>query len=104
MRSGTYRRCPRSLLFAAVLLCSVVARANDKSPCPGPDCLAEIDAWFAERDLPRHPLFDLGYMSVGCHTCTRAVAPGEDVRAGRWANLNKTECGIYDRPAPADRG
>ncbi len=58
-----------------------------------------IEARFADRGLPRHPLVEMGYPSIGCHTCTRPVAPGEDVRAGRWAGLEKTECGIHDRPA-----
>jgi len=48
--------------------------------------------------LPPHPLAEAGYRSVGCYTCTRAVADGEAVRAGRWAGLEKTECGIHNRP------
>jgi phosphoadenosine phosphosulfate reductase len=41
-----------------------------------------------------------GYPSIGCAPCTRAVAPGEDVRAGRWwweAPEHK-ECGLHRRP------
>jgi phosphoadenosine phosphosulfate reductase len=52
----------------------------------------------ARRDLPRHPLVAAGYASIGCAPCTRATRPGEDARAGRWAGLAKTECGIH-RPA-----
>ncbi len=48
-----------------------------------------------DHDLPRHPLVDDGYLSIGCVPCTRKVAAGEDVRAGRWAWLDKTECGIH---------
>ena len=51
------------------------------------------------RDLPRHPLEDAGYLSIGCYTCTDRVQPGEDVRAGRWRGLAKTECGIH-APGP----
>ena len=35
------------------------------------------------------------YPSVGCKPCTRAVMPGEDHRAGRWAGKGKTECGLH---------
>jgi len=57
-----------------------------------------IEAWFDARGLPRHPLLDMGYTSIGCHTCTRPVRHGEDPRAGRWSGLAKTECGIHNRP------
>lgn len=56
---------------------------------------AEIDAAFAERDLPAHPLVAEGYLSIGCQTCTRRVVGGEEVRAGRWAGSSKNECGIH---------
>lgn len=42
-----------------------------------------------------NPLLDDGYPSIGCAPCTRRVAPGEDLRAGRWAGSSKTECGIH---------
>jgi len=42
-----------------------------------------------------NPLVQVGYLSIGCAPCTRAVAPGEDPRAGRWAGLAKTECGLH---------
>ena len=48
-----------------------------------------------DNDLPEHPLFKEGYQSVGCAPCTRAVRPGEDARAGRWADSEKTECGLH---------
>ncbi|WP_345719440.1 phosphoadenylyl-sulfate reductase [Qipengyuania huizhouensis] len=54
-----------------------------------------IAAYFEEHDLPRHPLVDRGFTSIGCSPCTRAVAPGEDPRAGRWAGWDKVECGIH---------
>ncbi|MBO6784785.1 MAG: phosphoadenylyl-sulfate reductase [Alphaproteobacteria bacterium] len=54
-----------------------------------------LDAYFAEHDLPRHPLWEFGYLSIGCHPCTRPVAAGEDPRAGRWSGRDKTECGIH---------
>jgi len=49
----------------------------------------------AHPDLISNPLLMMGYPSVGCGPCTRAVAPGEDARAGRWAGRAKTECGIH---------
>jgi len=46
-------------------------------------------------DLPYNTLHDNGYPSIGCFPCTKAVAAGEDPRAGRWAGRAKTECGIH---------
>jgi len=55
----------------------------------------DIEAYFVEHDLPRHPLVDQGYPSIGCSPCTHKVAPGEDPRSGRWKGWDKTECGIH---------
>ncbi|MEE9544177.1 MAG: phosphoadenosine phosphosulfate reductase, partial [Rhodospirillales bacterium] len=41
------------------------------------------------------PLAEKGYTSVGCVPCTSPAGLGEDVRAGRWAGREKTECGIH---------
>lgn len=54
---------------------------------------------FKAMSLPRHPLVDKGYPSIGCGPCTRAVKDGEDIRAGRWSGQGKTECGIHKSPA-----
>lgn len=54
---------------------------------------------FKAMELPTHPLVAKGYPSIGCGPCTRAVKAGEDMRAGRWANSGKTECGIHKSPA-----
>ncbi|MBO1358554.1 phosphoadenylyl-sulfate reductase [Acetobacter sacchari] len=59
---------------------------------------ADLDEEIDRRSLPRHPLSLHGYPSIGCAPCTRAVGEDEDPRAGRWAGLDKTECGIH-RPA-----
>ena len=48
-------------------------------------------------DVPYNPLHDQGYPSLGCTYCTRAVQPGEDPRAGRWAGFEKTECGLHPK-------
>ena len=55
------------------------------------------DIWWylKEHNLPKHPLFDKGYLSIGCWPCTRPVQPGDDERSGRWAGREKTECGIH---------
>ena len=45
--------------------------------------------------VPVNLLIAHGYPSIGCEPCTRPVAPGEDPRAGRWAGLSKTECGLH---------
>jgi phosphoadenosine phosphosulfate reductase len=49
------------------------------------------------RQLPVHPLYGQGYTSIGCAPCTRAVAPGDDVRAGRWwwEQAEHKECGLH---------
>ncbi len=55
----------------------------------------QVEAYQAQHDLPRNPLVAQGYPSIGCKPCTRAVAPGEDARAGRWSGTDKTECGLH---------
>ena len=55
----------------------------------------EIWWYLKEHDIPKHPLYDKGYLSVGCWPCTRPVQPGDDERSGRWAGKAKTECGIH---------
>ncbi len=56
---------------------------------------AAVAAYLAQHDLPEHPLVRRRYLSIGCAPCTRAVADGEDERAGRWAGSAKTECGLH---------
>ncbi len=55
----------------------------------------EVDAYVDGNGLRRHPLNALGYISIGCAPTTRPVAPGEDPRAGRWSDSDKTECGLH---------
>jgi phosphoadenosine phosphosulfate reductase len=55
----------------------------------------DIASYLADHDLPVHPLTLQGYRSIGCAPTTRPVAEGEDPRAGRWAGLNKSECGLH---------
>ena len=56
---------------------------------------ADVEGYLADHDLPRHPLAERGYPSIGCWPCTRPVAAGEDPRAGRWSGSDKTECGLH---------
>jgi len=55
----------------------------------------QIEGYFVQHDLPRHPLIAQSYPSIGCSPCTSQVAPGEDPRSGRWKGWDKTECGIH---------
>jgi phosphoadenosine phosphosulfate reductase len=55
----------------------------------------QVDDYIAENGILVNPLVYDGYPSIGCSTCTRRVASGEDPRAGRWAGTGKTECGIH---------
>ena len=55
----------------------------------------DIKEYILNNRLPRHPLVDKGYPSIGCAPCTTRVAEGEDPRAGRWRGFEKTECGIH---------
>jgi phosphoadenosine phosphosulfate reductase len=48
-----------------------------------------------QHKIPYNPLHDQGYSSIGCMTCTRKTARGEDERAGRWIGFKKVECGIH---------
>jgi phosphoadenosine phosphosulfate reductase len=55
----------------------------------------EVQKYIKENGVIQHPLRAVGYASIGCAPCTRAVAPGEDARAGRWSGTTKTECGLH---------
>jgi phosphoadenosine phosphosulfate reductase len=58
----------------------------------------QVWAYIRDNELPYHSLYDLGYTSIGCAPCTRATAPGEDERAGRWwweSADEVKECGLH---------
>ena len=59
----------------------------------------EADVWTYIRTngVPYNALHDRGYPSIGCEPCTRAIQPGEDVRAGRWwwESADSKECGLH---------
>ncbi len=59
-----------------------------------------IDAYIAERQVPKSKLYGMGYASIGCVICSTPARPGEDKRAGRWRWFNyleddDKECGIH---------
>lgn len=55
------------------------------------------DSWWylKEHNIPQHPLFEKGYVSIGCWPCTKPIQEGDDERSGRWAGKAKKECGIH---------
>ena len=55
----------------------------------------DVQRFIDEEGVFENPLKSEGYASIGCGPCTRAIAPGEDERAGRWAGRSKTECGLH---------
>ncbi len=59
----------------------------------------EVWAYIRRYDVPFNELHEQGYPSIGCAPCTRAVADGEDIRAGRWwwENPETKECGLHVR-------
>jgi phosphoadenosine phosphosulfate reductase len=59
----------------------------------------QLVAFVEQHRLPKNRLYSLGYRSIGCAPCTRAVQPGEDARAGRWwwENPENKECGLHRR-------
>jgi len=52
----------------------------------------QVTAYLEEHEILQHPLVARGYPSIGCEPCTQ---PSSDVRGGRWAGTEKTECGIH---------
>ena len=56
-----------------------------------------LEKYAVDNKLPMHPLYKKGFLSIGCAPCTRAVEPGEDMRAGRWwwENADLKECGLH---------
>ncbi|MEI6140714.1 MAG: phosphoadenylyl-sulfate reductase [Mariniphaga sp.] len=59
----------------------------------------EVKEFIKINGIPYNPLHDKGFPSIGCQPCTRAIFPGEDIRAGRWwwENPETKECGLHKR-------
>jgi phosphoadenosine phosphosulfate reductase len=57
----------------------------------------QVWEYIRANNLPYNKLHDQGYPSIGCAPCTRAIKPGEDIRAGRWwwENPETKECGLH---------
>ena len=55
----------------------------------------KITEYFENFNIPKHPLYKKGYLSIGCRNCTVISSDSNNVRSGRWSNTNKTECGIH---------
>ncbi len=56
----------------------------------------DVQHAFEESGLPRHPLVEQGYPSIGCWPCTQPASE-DDIRSGRWSGSDKTECGIHGK-------
>ncbi len=64
---------------------------------------ADVWHYIRQHDVPYNPLHDAFMPSIGCAPCTRAIAVGEDFRAGRWwwESEDAKECGLHVKDAPA---
>jgi phosphoadenosine phosphosulfate reductase len=62
--------------------------------------LDQVHQYIKEHKVDVNPLHAQGFISIGCAPCTRAVKPGEDIRAGRWwwENPEQKECGLHNNP------
>ena len=79
------------LLYAGFLTRQILAEPK------GSPKMQQVWNYIRENNLPYNKLHDQGYPSIGCAPCTRAVKPGEDIRAGRWwwENPETKECGLH---------
>ncbi|HEX5665451.1 MAG TPA: phosphoadenosine phosphosulfate reductase family protein, partial [Hyphomicrobium sp.] len=66
--------------------------------------LETLETYVADNAVPINALHSQGFPSIGCQPCTRAIRPGEDIRAGRWwwENEDGKECGLHNRPKVKD--
>ena len=60
--------------------------------------LAEVQKYIDDNNVPQNALHKQGFVSIGCAPCTRAIAKGEDIRAGRWWwESSHKECGLHEK-------
>ncbi|TDE45363.1 phosphoadenylyl-sulfate reductase [Flavobacterium rhamnosiphilum] len=60
--------------------------------------LEEVQKYIDDNNVPQNALHKKGFISIGCAPCTRAIAPGEDIRAGRWWwESSHKECGLHQK-------
>lgn len=58
--------------------------------------LKEVEDYLEKNNVPQNVLHKQGFVSIGCAPCTRAISPGEDIRAGRWWwESSHKECGLH---------
>lgn len=62
--------------------------------------LDDVRKYIKTNNIDINPLHAKGFVSIGCASCTRAIKPGEDIRAGRWwwENPEQKECGLHNNP------
>jgi phosphoadenosine phosphosulfate reductase len=91
-QSGTRQDTPFASFDAALGLVKVNPLADWT--------LERVEAYIAEHNVPVNALHAKGYPSIGCQPCTRAIEPGEPIRAGRWwwEDETRKECGLHNRP------
>ncbi len=60
--------------------------------------LQEVEEYLEKNNVPQNTLHKKGFVSIGCAPCTRAILPGEDIRAGRWSwESSHKECGLHQK-------
>ena len=62
--------------------------------------LEQVHEYIKKNSVDVSPLHAKGFVSIGCSSCTRAIKPGEDIRAGRWwwEQPEQKECGLHNNP------
>lgn len=67
--------------------------------------LLDVQKYIIENNVPENELHTQGFISIGCEPCTRAIKPGEDLRAGRWwwEDKSKKECGLHETRIEASK-
>lgn len=89
-------RRDQSTRRASTPIISWDSRNNLMKLCPFANWTEEmIWTYIFAHELPYNELHDQNYPSIGCVHCTQPIAPGDDLRSGRWVNHQKTECGIH---------
>ncbi len=60
--------------------------------------LYQVEEYLEKNNVPQNSLHKQGFVSIGCAPCTRAILPGEDIRAGRWSwESSHKECGLHQK-------
>ena len=60
--------------------------------------LEDVQKYIDDNNVPQNALHKKGFVSIGCAPCTRAIAEGEDIRAGRWWwESSHKECGLHQK-------